>query len=241
ALATPAATLERLGGDPARPFLASMGIYLFRRRALARLLEEEAGIDFGRDLIPAAIDRYRVVAHYFDGYWEDVGTISAYYRSQLMLSEAPHPAFLFHGTQSSRIFSRGRYLPASRCMGAVIDHATLADGCVLHEGCEIRHSLLGLRTIVRPGSRVVDSVVNGADFYAHQTEAANPREGRPYVGIGRDCLIERAILDKNVRLGDGVTIRGAEGRPDEDHEDYAVRDGIVIVAKNAVIPSGTTL
>ncbi len=238
-LATPEATLRRLGGrDPSRPYLASMGIYCFRRAFLSELLRGGTGIDFGRDLIPEALHHHRVAAHYFDGYWEDVGTIGAYYRSQLMLSEAPHPPFLFHGSNETRIFSRGRYLPASRCMGATLDHTTLADGCVLHEGCTIRHSLLGLRTIVRPGSHIEDSIINGADFYAHQTAADNPAGGPPHVGIGRDCTIVRAILDKNARIGDGVTLRGAEGRPDEDGDNYFVRDGIVIIPKNGVIEAG---
>ena len=238
-LATPEATLRRLGGrDPGRPYLASMGIYCFRRDFLSELLRTGTGIDFGRDLIPEALRHHRVAAHYFDGYWEDVGTIDAYYRSQLMLSEAPHPAFLFHGSNETRIFSRGRYLPASRCMGATLDHTTLADGCVLHGGCTIRHSLLGLRTIVRPGSHIEDSIINGADFYAHQTAEDNPAGGPPHVGIGRDCTIVRAILDKNARIGDGVTLRGAEGRPDEDGDNYFVRDGIVIVPKNGVIEAG---
>lgn len=241
-LATPEATLRRLGGhDPERPYLASMGIYCFRREALSELLRTGTGIDFGRDLIPAAIHQYRVAAHYFDGYWEDVGTIDAYYRSQLMLSESPHPAFLFHGSNETRIFSRGRYLPASRCMGAILDHATLADGCVIHDRCTIRHSLLGLRTIVRPGSTIEESIINGADFYADQTDANNPTSGPPHVGIGRDCTIVRAILDKNARIGDGVTLRGAVDRPDEDGDNYFVRDGIVIIPKNGVIAPGSTI
>jgi len=241
-LATPPATLARLGGhDPERPFLASMGIYCFRREILSDLLRTGTGIDFGRDLIPAAIQSHRVAAHYFDGYWEDVGTIDAYYRSQLMLSESPHPAFLFHGSNETRIYSRGRYLPASRCMGATLDHATLADGCVIHDRCTIRHSLLGLRTIVRPGSRIEDSILNGADHYADQTAADNPAVGPPHIGIGRECTIVRAILDKNVRIGDRVTLTGAAGRPDEDGDGYFVRDGIVIIPKNGVIAAGRTI
>ncbi len=241
-LTTPEATLKRLGGhDPERPFLASMGIYCFRRELLSELLRSGTGIDFGHDLIPAALHDHRVAAHYFDGYCEDVGTIDAYYRSQLMLSEAPHPAFLFHGSNDTRIYSRGRYLPASRCMGATLDHTTLADGCVLHDGCTIRHSLLGLRSIVRPGSTIEDSIINGGDYYADQTSADNPADGPPHIGIGRDCTIVRAILDKNARIGDGVTLRGAEGRPDEDGDNYCVRDGIVIVPKNGIIEAGRTI
>jgi glucose-1-phosphate adenylyltransferase len=241
-LGAPGPVLERLGAtDPGRPYLASMGIYLFRREVLTQLLRESDHVDFGHDLIPEAIGHRRVAAHYFGGYWEDVGTMSAYFRTHLMLSEQPHASFLFYGTGPTRIFSRGRFLPASRCMGARIDHSTVADGCVLYEGCNITHSVLGLRSIVRAGTSLRDTIVNGADYYEKQTVGENPASTPPLLGIGRNCNITRAILDKNVRIGDDVTIHDASQRPDTDGPNFCIRDGIVIIPKNAVLEPGTII
>jgi len=241
-LKAPPAVLKRLGATAAdRPYLASMGIYLFRRDVLFDLLRQTDHVDFGRDIIPQAIVERRVAAHYFDGYWEDVGTMGAYFRAHLLLSDAPHPDFLFYGTATTRIFSRGRFLPASRCMGARIDHSTVADGCVLYEDCTVTHSVLGLRSIVRAGTTLRDTIVNGADYYESQTVGDQPQGAPPLIGIGRNCRITRAILDKNVRIGDDVTINDASDRPDSDGPNFSIREGIVIIPKGAVVESGTVI
>jgi glucose-1-phosphate adenylyltransferase len=241
-LETPPEVLRRLGSkSDERPYLASMGIYLFKREVLVDFLRRTEHVDFGQDILPEAIGRCRVAAHYFDGYWEDVGTVSAYFRSQLALCSDPRPPFLFHGTNATRIFSRPRFLPASRCMGAHIERSTVSDGCILYEGCQVKRSLLGLRSIIRAQSRLEDTIVNGADFYDDHMSARNPSEGPPHIGIGSGCKINRAILDKNVRIGDGVVIRDASGRPDFDGPDHYVRDGVVIIPKDTVIESGTVI
>ena len=230
--------LESRTGDP-RPYLASMGIYVFRMDVLIKLLEETPGDDFGKQIIPAAIESTRVYGFQFDGYWEDIGTIASFYEANLALTR-PDPPFDFYDPRRP-IYARPRFLPASRIDGCTIERTVVADGCRLYEA-DIEDCSVGLRSIVRPGTRLRQVVMMGADFYEDEAQKAeNRRLERPPVGIGNGSSIERAIIDKNARIGKGVVIRSHEGEPDVDEESYAVRDGIVVIPKNTVIPDGTII
>ena len=228
---------SRYGAE--RPYLASMGIYVFRMDILTRLLEESDGDDFGKHIIPAAIEAVRVYAFPFGGYWEDIGTISAFYQANLALAR-PDPPFDFYDPHRP-IYTRSRFLPPSRVDGCRLKQALVAEGCWLYEA-DIEECVIGLRSIVRPGAQLRQVVMLGADFYEDEGEKAeNRRLGRPHVGIGQGAHIERAIIDKNARIGQGVVIRSHQGEPDREEENYAIRDGIVVIPKNAVIPDGTII
>lgn len=232
-------TLALPGGDEnAGAFVASMGIYLFRASTLERVLEETSGADFGRDIIPATIRRHHVHAHRFRGYWVDVGTIGSFYEANLALTE-PSPPFSFH-LPNAPIYTRPRYLAGARIDGCRIDRAIVGDGSELHQ-CSIAHSLVGLRSTVRPGARIVDTVLMGADYYASDEGLAQERGLEVPLGIGERTVVERAIIDKNACIGRDVRIRGAAGMPDVDTDSYSVRDGVVVIPKNAVIPDGTVI
>ncbi len=232
------AGLESRHGDE-RPYLASMGIYVFRMDVLVRLLQESSGDDFGKHVIPAAIESVRVYAFPFDGYWEDIGTISAFYEANLALTRQD-PPFDFYDPHR-RIYTRPRFLPPSRIDGCRMERVVVAEGCWLYDS-DIEECIIGLRSVVRPGAQLRQVVMMGADFYEDDDERTeNRRLGRPHVGVGQGAHIERAIIDKNARIGQGVVIRSHEGEPDREEEHYAIRDGIVVIPKNAVIPEGMTL
>lgn len=219
--------------DDRELFLASMGIYVFSRKAVFELITDEFH-DFGKELIPHAIRTHRVCAYAFQGAWEDIGTIRAFFDSNLDLT-APKPRFDFFDMVAP-IYTRPLFLPASRITATKIEQSILSDGCVI-EQAQIEESVVGLRTIIRPGSSLRRTIVMGTDFY----EPAPPGGGMPPLGIGRNSRLENAIVDKNARIGDDCVISPA-GKPREvDHELYYIRDGIVIVPKNGVIPNGTVI
>jgi glucose-1-phosphate adenylyltransferase len=234
--------LDRMvsGDDAHKPFLASTGIYLFNFDVLKQLLEKDGRDDFGKHIIPAAIKTHRVNAYPFDGYWEDIGTVRAYYEANLSLA-LPNPPFdLFD--PALPIYSRPRYLPGTLTDDCHLERVLLADGCRLQDAI-ITDSVIGLRSIIGPGVRISRSVIMGADFYEDEARrATNQEQGRPDVGIGPGSTIEGAIVDKNARIGKNVVIRphpGAEEMVEE--KEYVIRDGIVIVPKNAVVPDGTVI
>jgi len=238
-LAIPPASVEAMGiqadGDS---FLASMGIYLFNRQVLFELLDSDL-TDFGKHIIPSAIQSHRVVAHVFQGYWEDIGTIRSFFEANLDLA-AELPRFDFFD-MSAPIYTRPRFLPASKINGAAIDHAIIADGCIINH-CKISESIIGLRCRVEQGSHITRTVVLGADYFESlESIQQNLDEGRPRIGIGRNTRIDYAIVDKNARIGDNCVITPA-GKPEAvDHPLYFIRDGIVIIPKNRVIPNGTVI
>lgn len=218
--------------------LASMGIYVFNRGVLLKMLDNTYA-DFGRHIIPNAIDQHRVYSHVFQGYWEDIGTIRAFFEASLDLA-SDLPRFNFFD-MAAPIFSRPRFLPASKINGAQIDHAVISDGCIISHA-DIHQSILGIRSIVNTGTYLHRTIVMGADFYEPvESITENAEAGRPRVGIGAHTRIENAIIDKNARIGSHVTITPA-GKPEyADHELYYIRDGIVIIPKNGVVPDGTTI
>lgn len=226
------------GGNPERPYMASMGIYVFNSHVLFEMLEEE-GFDFGRDLIPAAIDKRRVCGYVFDGFWEDIGTIRRFYEVNLRMAK-PNAPFDFYDA-SAPIYTHARFLPGSELHNARLDEVLLADGCRIHEAT-VRESVVGLRSIINTEANIQSSVIMGADFYeTDRDRVENRRLGRPDVGIGANAIIKGAIVDKNARIGSNVTIRYIPEREDREEENWVARDGIIIVPKNAVVPDGTVI
>jgi glucose-1-phosphate adenylyltransferase len=239
-LRIPSALYERLGlaGDADDLLLASMGIYIFGRDVLREVLDSTQP-DFGRHIIPSAIASRRVLSYIFQGYWEDIGTIRAFFDANLELA-SDLPRFNFFD-MTAPMFTRPRWLPASKINGAQIDHAIISDGCIISHS-DIHESIVGIRSIIAPGSRLHRTIVLGCDFYESALSIAEHQaRGVPSIGIGRNTVIENAIIDKNARIGNDVHISPA-GKPDSvDHELYYIRDGIVIVPKNGVVPHGTSI
>jgi glucose-1-phosphate adenylyltransferase len=221
--------------DPARPYLGSMGIYLFKTDVLCDLLETRHDDDFGGDVIPNAIGTHRVVGFDFDGYWEDIGTIRSFYETNLRLA-SPDSPFDFHDV-SGPIFTRARFLPGSTMDGATMENVLLADGCRIGQAI-IRNSVIGLRAVIADGVKISNSIIMGADYYASQRREA--QLDIP-LGIGEGCRIDGAIIDKNAHLGTGVVIKPFPAGTEIEGEDWAVRDGIVVVAKNTVLQPKTVI
>ncbi len=225
-----------------KPYLASMGIYLFDFEKLVALLKRypEAD-DFGGEIIPAAISDHNVQAHLFNDYWEDIGTIKAFYEANLDLA-APLPKFNFFNA-AAPIYTRSRYLPPSKIQDSDIGNSLVSEGCILN-GVYARNSIIGLRSRIDSGVRIENSIIMGSDFFESIPELReNLDSGRPSIGIGRDTHIRRAIVDKNVRIGKGVRLINEAGRTEYDAPDetFYIRDGIIIVPKNSVIADGTVI
>jgi glucose-1-phosphate adenylyltransferase len=219
-------------------FLASMGIYVFNRDVLVELLDNDLA-DFGKHVIPTAIASRSVHSYVFQGYWEDIGTIRAFFEAHLDLA-AEQPRFSFFD-MTAPIFSRPRWLPGSKINGGTLDHAMMCDGCIVN-GAQIASSVVGIRSIIGSGSKITRAVLMGCDHYeTMESILAHEAKGLPRMGIGKNARIENAIIDKNARIGDNVVIT-PEGKPEAvDHSLYYIRDGIVIIPKNAVVPSGTVI
>ncbi len=215
-------------------YLASMGIYCFNAELLSKLLQGNEDKDFGRDIIPAAIQHHKVCSFIFDGYWRDIGTIGSFWEANLSLTD-PVPEFSFYDAEAP-IYTRMRYLPPSKINCCDLTRCLLAEGSII-SGHRILHSVIGIRSVIGQGSVIERSIIMGADYY----EAQRPMKGVPPLGVGRDCYIRNAIIDKNARIGDGAYIT-PEGKPDETITDsYAVRNGVIVIPKNTVIPPGTKL
>ncbi len=234
-LRIPDPLLAELGLPPgSEHYQASMGIYLFNRNVLVRCLDNNFD-DFGKHVIPAAIGHSRVQAHVFQGYWEDIGTIRSFFEANLALAEI-EPPFSFY-RPGATVYSRPRFLPASKINSASINRAVVSDGCII-TGAMLDRCVIGIRSIIEAGAELRNVVMMGADFYESQTSAPT---GAPPMGIGRNTRITDAIVDKNARIGENVVI-SPEGKPQEhDGENYFIRDGIVIIPKNTVVTDGTRI
>jgi glucose-1-phosphate adenylyltransferase len=216
--------------------MASMGVYMMRYGAIQELLAPDTGSDFGKHVIPRAIHTHKVYAYPFNGYWEDIGTIESYYTANLALTD-PQPQFALYDP-ALRLFTRPRFLPGASMREVYLKRAMVCAGSRLEHG-SIEHSILGTRTVAKAGVRLIDSVVCGADFYETSEQLEyNRASDRPDVGIGGDTVIRKAIVDKNARIGYNVRIDPPDNCPDSDGDGYAVRDGIVIVEKDAIIRDG---
>ena len=231
------ADLESLPGAD-KPYLASMGIYVFSTELLRELLEAP-GDDFGKNIIPQAMPDRRVIGYVFDGYWADIGTIRRFYEVNLELVSPDRPFELFDPRVP--IYSHPRFLPPSDVRGSQIDQVLLADGCYICDSV-ISNSVVGLRSSIGPDVTFRSSIIMGADFYETDEEKAeNKRLGRPNIGVGEGSIIECALIDKNAHIGRNVHIRHLPERQDSEKENWVVRDGLVIVPKSAVIPDNTII
>jgi glucose-1-phosphate adenylyltransferase len=215
------------------PFVASMGIYVFSRDVLTELLTENASVDFGREVIPAALSTHNVQAYFFTGYWADVGTVASFYDANILLTQ-PNAPFNFYDP-ARPIFTRPRFLPPSRLDDCTLTRTIVAEGGHLSK-VTVEDSVVGIRARIRDGTRVMRTVINGADFY--ESEDSRDRQQIP-LGIGRNCVLDGVIVDKNARIGDDVHLVNAAQVQDADGPGYVIRDGIIIVRNGATVPAGT--
>jgi glucose-1-phosphate adenylyltransferase len=220
--------------DKQRPFLGSMGIYLFNTDVLIDLLQNNPDFDdFGGDIIPHAIKNYKVVGFDFEGFWRDIGTIRSFYETNLELA-CQNPPFNFYDT-AQPVYTHSRFLPGSIVEDSQLKDVLLADGSRIQKA-QITHSVVGVRSIIAVGTTIKDSVLLGADYYTDDVDA---EPGKPPIGIGSNCHIEGAIIDKNARIGSDVVIRPFAPGTEVKNENWVIEDGIVVIPKNGVIPNGT--
>ncbi len=211
--------------------LASMGIYLFKKEVLKEVLKDESKTDFGKEIIPAAIKNYKVYAFLYSGYWEDVGTIRSFFEANLAFTYDLPPFNLYQ--EGSKIFTHPRFLPPAKFNNAIIDHSIIAEGCIIDRGT-IRHSIVGIRSIIDKNAVIDNSIIMGNDSYGKLHERKN------FI-IGENSIISNAIIDKNVTIGKNCKIINQKKRDKHDGKKYFIRDGIIIIPKNTVIPSNTII
>ena len=217
-----------------QPFMASMGIYVFSRQVMLDILEREAGHDFGRELIPTALGKYRVKPYLYRGYWADVGTIRSFYEANVMLGRPAAP-FKFWDVNHP-IYTHLRHLPGSRLTDCTVRNSVVVDGCYL-DRCTIDESIVGLRSHIGAGAQITRSVLLGADYY----EDGDGPEDLPPLGIGQDVVLDSVIVDKNARIGDGARLTNESGVQEADGDGFYIRGGIIVVPKGGVIPPGTVV
>jgi glucose-1-phosphate adenylyltransferase len=217
------------GTTPDKPFVASMGIYVFSRDVLLDILDQP-GIDFGKEIIPNALTTHSVTPYIFRGYWADIGTIDSFYRANIQLTHRNAPFSFSHARWP--IYTHPRFLPAIRAFDCHVDSSIVAEGCHLDQ-CRIVDSVVGIRMQVSPGARITRSVLLGADYYEEEGDPADIP-----LGIGRDVVLDRVIVDKNARIGDGARLVNENGIELADGDGYVIRNGIIIVPKGACIPAG---
>jgi glucose-1-phosphate adenylyltransferase len=215
-----------------KPFVASMGIYVFNREVLLEILGQP-GIDFGKEIIPKSISTHVVNPYIFRGYWADVGTIEAFYEANIQLTRRGAPFNFFHARWP--IYTHPRFLPATRAFASRFESSIVAEGCYL-DRCEIANSVVGIRTRVSDGARITNSVLLGADYYEEETSANDIP-----LGIGRNVVLDRVIVDKNARIGDGVKLINSSGTTHADGDGYYIRNGIIIVPKGGTVAGGVTV
>jgi glucose-1-phosphate adenylyltransferase len=232
---------ERGVVDPKRQYLANMGIYLFKRKVLLDLLNvEPIPTDFGKEVFPRGVQTHRIMAHVFDGYWEDLGTIRAYHEANLALC-GDNPPFDFHSPEGI-IYTRMRFLPASRVSAATLKECLISDGCVIQAGAKLERCLMGVRSMIGRDVTIKHSIVIGADRYETEAErAGNKSRGVPDIAIGEKTVIEQAIIDKDCRIGRNVRIVNQRRVQDEEGPNYVIRDGIVVIPRGTTIPDGTVI
>jgi len=222
-----------------KTYLASMGIYAFGREALEKSLAEPGLVDFGRHVIPQAVPEMRVQAHIHRGYWQDVGTIRTYFEANLALCQPVPPFDFYEATRP--VYTDPRFLPATKIESCAVTNSLVSEGSII-VGAEVHRAVVGIRSRVGRGVRIRDSLILGADFYETIEEIdRSAGRGIPPVGIGSDSVIQGSIVDKNARIGRGVRVLNEAGLAQRDGEGYYIREGIVVVPKNAVIPDGTVI
>ncbi|MGC8711873.1 MAG: glucose-1-phosphate adenylyltransferase [Leptodesmis sp.] len=240
-------TVLGLSPEEARqnPYIASMGIYVFKKDVLIKLLKENLErTDFGKEIIPTSADHYNVQAYLFSGYWEDIGTIEAFYEANMALTQQPYPPFSFYD-EKAPIYTRPRYLPPTKLLDCHIKESIIAEGCILKD-CSITHSVLGVRTRIESGCVIEDTMIMGADYYqslAERSSRSDCSTDKVPLGIGKETTIRRAIIDKNAHIGCNVQIINKDRVQEAERENlgFFIRSGIVVVLKGATIPDGTVI
>jgi len=225
------------GHTPEKPFVASMGVYVFSRDALMDLLEKSDATDFGREVIPSALNNYRVNSYLFRGFWADVGTVESFYDANIMLTKPGSPFKFYDPTRP--IFTHARFLPGSRLVDARVHNAVISEGCYLGK-CTVEESIIGIRTHVLEGTEIRRSVLLGADYY-EADEVAPARGDRPRLGVGRNVVLDKVIVDKNARVGEGSRLVNEKGLDHFDGDGFYIRNGVIIVPKDGVIKPGTVI
>jgi glucose-1-phosphate adenylyltransferase len=236
----PEQAFKQFGIEPAgRTHLASMGIYLFNWEVLWELLENSDFEDFGKEVIPLALKKKKVYGYFFDGYWEDIGTIRTFFEAHMELTTAL-PRFNFYDEEKP-IFTHPRFLPGSKILSSQVTNSILCEGSILNRSI-VSHTIIGIRTRIGENSRLYRTIIMGADFFESKEKLIeNEIIGIPNIGIGNDCEIQNAIIDKNARIGHGVKLLNVQGVQEEMAESYVIRDGIIVIPKNAIIPNGTVI
>jgi glucose-1-phosphate adenylyltransferase len=216
---------------PDKPFMASMGIYVFSHDVLYDVLARSRAVDFGREIIPQALTTHRVHSYLYRGFWADVGTVQSFYDVNLMLTDRDPPFSFFHPRRP--IYTHARFLPAARVQDCHVDAALIADGAYL-DSCDVQRSVVGIRSSIRQGAKVTRSVLLGADYYE------DPPSDLP-IGVGKNAVLDRVIMDKNARIGDGARLVNERGIENADGDGYYIRGGIILVPKNGVVKPGTVV
>ncbi len=231
--------VEEKYSSQGRIYLASMGIYVFNKAAMLRLFEEKPdATDFGKEFIPYAINSsYRVASYAYDGYWEDIGTIRSFFEANIALTEAVPKFNLFDS--ENPIFTHARLLAPSKIFGAWLNQCVIAEGCIIHAK-QVERSIIGIRSRIGDNTEISTSIVMGNDYY-ETIDQMNQLHDRPPLGIGKNCYIRNAIVDKNCRIGDNVRIHGSVSLQDTEADTYVIRDGVIVLKKGAVIPTGTKI
>jgi glucose-1-phosphate adenylyltransferase len=220
-----------------RFYLASMGIYIFNRKLLIELLKKDTK-DFGKEIIPQSIDKFKMFSYQYEGYWTDIGNIDSFYEANLGLTDEIPKFNLFDNTKM--VYTRARLLPPSKISGTFIDHAMIADGCII-SASRIEHSVVGIRSRIGTGTVISNSYVMGNDYYQQLEDIDYENNNGKVMGVGERCSLDRCIVDKNCMIGNDVTIRGGIHLPDLDHPLYTIKDGVVVVKKGAVLPNGYSI
>ena len=220
-----------------RNYLASMGIYIFNRDLLIDLLEDPTTIDFGKEIIPGAIDEYKTISYQYEGYWTDIGNIDSFFEANLGLTD-DIPKFDLYDNHN-RIFTRARILPTSKISGTALERAVIADGCIIH-AAKVERSVIGIRSRIGEDSTVINTYMMGCDYY-ETLKDIHDNKIEILMGIGERCYIKNAIIDKNCRIGDDVKINGGTHLEDFETDTYYIKEGIVVIKKGAVIPKGTVI
>jgi glucose-1-phosphate adenylyltransferase len=221
-----------------RDYLASMGIYIFSRKILFDLLQDvhKDATDFGKEIIPHSIEKFKVISYQYDGYWTDIGNIHSFFEANLALTQDIPPFNLFDNSRA--VYTRARMLPPAKISGTTLEKTIIAEGCIINAS-RIENSVIGIRTRVGSGTTIVSSYIMGTDYYETLEDMNNSiSKGLPKVGIGERCYIRNAIIDKNCRIGNDVRINGGQHLSNSDHSLYTVKDGIVVVKKGAILPDG---
>jgi glucose-1-phosphate adenylyltransferase len=220
-----------------RHYLASMGIYIFNKDLLVKLMGEEGTVDFGKEIIPEAINKHKTLSYQYEGYWTDIGNIDSFFEANLGLTDDIPQFNLYDNDQ--RVYTNARILPTSKISGTLLDKTIIADGCIIH-AAKIERSVIGIRSRIGAESTVINCYMMGHDRY-ESLEDVKQHKVSTFMGIGERCFIKNAILDKNCRIGDDVRINGGKNLEDKETDSYFIKDGIVVVKKDAHIPSGTVI